>query len=486
MRILVAFLINLLVNFVVGLLVAFSLGPDQFGRFALAMGLGAAVQVLLFDWIRLAAARFYSQQRRIDRPEVRATLDRGFLAVALTLGSLALALSGLGVFGVETALLAPFLLSAALVFAAMNGFFDYQAALLRARFEDGAYVRLVFMKNVLAILLTAGVAYVTGSALATLAGACLGLAGAVTALRRRTRDPKREGLARRGEILRDCLVYGFPLCLSNLLYLLIPLANRAAASELFGYSETGQLALAQDVSLRLVLAIGTALDVLLFQLAVRAEQMHGMERARAQISANFGVIFAVTLPCVAGVWLVLPSFEALIVPADFRGAFAHYFAIMLPGLFCFGLTSFALAPAFQMARRTWPVSVAAGCAVLADIALAALLPRGADATFLAVAQTGALCIGLLVLLVLSPLARPQWPRVRDIAMAAVGTAAMVAATLPLRALAPGVTTLLMQALCGAVVYGIFVLALDVAGLRGVCLQAVSAMRQRRKTPARQG
>ena len=67
---------NLLVNFVVGLIVANFLGPESFGRFAVAIGAGALVQVALFGWLRLAAARFYSETVRFERPELRASLDR--------------------------------------------------------------------------------------------------------------------------------------------------------------------------------------------------------------------------------------------------------------------------------------------------------------------------------------------------------------------------------------------------------------------------
>ena len=45
-----------------------------------------------------------------------------------------------------------------------NGLFDYSTALARARFEDGAYWRLVAVKNVLAFLLIGSGAYIFRSA----------------------------------------------------------------------------------------------------------------------------------------------------------------------------------------------------------------------------------------------------------------------------------------------------------------------------------
>ncbi|MDB5596363.1 MAG: teichoic acid transporter [Hyphomicrobiales bacterium] len=474
MRILLAFLINMMVNFAVGLLVARFLGPDQFGRFALAIGIGAVVQVLLFDWIRLAAARFYSEQARAAQPELRATLDATLLGLVA-----AVVLIGVALIAARVSIgLPPEMLAAALCFAAINGAFDYQAALLRARFADGAYGRLVLTKNGLALVLTAGTAWVTGSAFATLAASCLGLLGAMFALRAVTRDANLDLRAARTGILGTSLAYGVPLSTSTTLYLLIPLANRALAADWFDFAEAGQLALAQDVGLRLVLAIGTALDVLLFQLAVRAEDLHGAARGREQVSRNMGVILAITLPAIAGIWLVLPSFELLIVPPEFRGAFVRDFTALLPGFFCFGLASFALAPAFQITQRTWPVSVAAGIACLADLALVLVLPRGGDVEILALAQTGALGAGFLALLGFSIWAGARLPRWRDMAACCLATAIMVWLTMPLRALEPGAGTLCLQALAGALVYGGLATVLDLAGLRTAALGLLQARKER--------
>ena len=49
---------NILFNFAIGLLVAKFLGPEEYGRFALAYATAIFVQTGFFDWIRLGATRF--------------------------------------------------------------------------------------------------------------------------------------------------------------------------------------------------------------------------------------------------------------------------------------------------------------------------------------------------------------------------------------------------------------------------------------------
>ena len=470
---------NLLVNFVVGLIVAKFLGPESFGRFAVAIGAGALVQVAFFGWLRLAAARFYSEKVRVHRPELRASLDRALWVLAFVMTLAGLAGAALG----EVLDAAPALIFWALAFAATNGAFEYRLALLRARFHDTGYASLILIKNMLSLALTAGLAWWTGSAAVTLAGTTMSLGLSALMLGRALRDPQAGRTRPRASVLRESLSYGLPLSASLLLFAVIPLANRALGAHMSGFADAGQLSLAQDIGLRLVLTIGYAMDQLLFQLAVRADEHHGAAQGRAQVAQNMAVMAAILLPALAGVWLVLPSFEELIVPTQFRGAFSNALSLLMPGLVAYGLMTFALSPAFQIARRTWPVIAAAAVACLADAAILAWPPRVWSLDTLALAQTGALVAGFVTLCMLTPRARPKWPRLRDIVGIVVATLAMIAAVYPLRAMEPGTSALLTQALCGALVYGALVLAFDIAGLRGA-LAAFVAQRKRaaRKRP----
>jgi hypothetical protein len=199
---------------------------------------------------------------------------------------------------------------------------------------------------------------------------------------------------------------------------------------------------------------------------VRADETHGADGARAQLADNMVTVLAVLLPACVGVWLILPNFEALVVPVAFRGPFAVYLAALLPGLLCYALLQFALAPIFQIGKRTAPMIAAALSACAADLLLLAVLPHGPDGAWLAVAQSGALVVALLVGLALAAATRPEWPSGLDVLATFVATAAMTAAVLPLRALPPGLATLLAEALVGGLVYGVAAYALDVARLRG--------------------
>ena len=459
MKIALAFAINALCNFIIGLLVARFLGPEAFGRFALALAVGVVVQIACFDWIRLAAARFGATRSGQIGSHTRATLDASFATVTL-----AVTIAGLGaLLGGFDLSLSPELLGLALLAAVVNGFFDYQQALVRARFEDGLYARLLLTKNLLSAVLTVGGAWLTGSAVVAVAGVCAAMAGSLASAHRALRqrgadhDPASHGRA------LDYLRYAKPVVAANLLYLALALLNRSLVADRHGFAEAGQFSLAFDMGQRIIQSLGVMLDVVLFQLAVRADARHGGEMAQAQVARNMGLAFALLTPACVGLWLALPSLEQIAVPGEFRGHFGRYFTLLLPGLLCFGLGVYAVAPIFQIARRTGPLILAALAAFGADLALLSMLPQ--EPASIALAQTGAMGCGLLALILFALATPAQSPGLRDILTPLLGAAAMVAALAPLREGSPGALTLCLQVPSGVAIYIAILWAFDACSLR---------------------
>jgi O-antigen/teichoic acid export membrane protein len=476
MEMMAPFLLNSLMNFAVALMVAKALGPSEYGRFMLALAVAVVFQTLVFDWLRLAATRFYAERDRHERPEIRSTLDAAFAALA---GFAVLLSFSLWILRPRLQI-APDLAALAVGASLSNASFDVSAALLRARFQNRAYGALVIAKNGLALIFTVGGAFVFRSAEAALIGMMASVAGAVVVARRTLIDPGTSFHKAEAARLRRYLAYGLPIILAAVLYQSVPLANRALLSRLDGFAEVGLLSLAFETGVRVVGAVGSAIDVVLFQIAVHRETTLGADAGRAQISRNLGVVFALLLPAVAGAWLILPSFEALFAPRAFHGAFAAYFALMTPAFFAFGMLNYGVATAFQLAHRLAPLVIAALVAVIANLLSLALLPPAPGAARFAAAQSISSMSGLMALVTMLFLLEPVWPRARDIFGAIAATAVMIGAGLPLRALPPGATSLSLQLVVGAGVYGALAFAFDIGGLRSVIGLPLSALRRRRK------
>jgi O-antigen/teichoic acid export membrane protein len=188
-----------------------------------------------------------------------------------------------------------------------------------------------------------------------------------------------------------------------------------------------------------------------------------------QVANNMGVVFAFLLPACVGLWLVMPSVEALIVPAQFRGPFGHYLGLLLPGLFAMGMINFGVNPVFQIYKRTAPLIVAALAAVAVSAVLLFFLPWGKDASNLAISQAGGYLAALAVTIYWALRAQPVWPSPWDLVAATIGAGVMFLALSPMRAMEPGFLTLFLEIGAGVAVYGLMVAAFDIAGLRTLIL-----------------
>ena len=465
MTVFLASFCNILFNFAIGLLVAKFLGPEEYGRFALAYATAIFVQTGFFDWIRLGATRFYSERIRNEEPALRATLDFAFAVIATGLAAGACLLLFTGV----RFTLSYDLIALALGVAVANGIFDYHTALVRACFDDRLFARLALVKNFVAFTLMGGGALLFGSAKMTLIGTIISLAGSVVTARAALRDPASKPRLARFSIARSLMAYSLPIVGANLLYLAIPLANRSILAILDGFSETGQFSLAYDFGTKAIQAIGSALDIVLFQIAVATHELHGPEQARQQIARNMTIVIAMVLPACTGLWLTLPSIEALVVPEAFRGHFDVLLPLMMTGFFCMALIQFAINPIFLIEKKTAPLIAAALAACAADPLLLLILRQDGAASSLAIAQAGAMLIALAVLIGFALPSWRQWPRPRDLAVAAFANALMGAMVLPMRSYEPGLATLSAQVATGVIIYAFVVLGLDVAGLRSIAL-----------------
>lgn len=458
MALIAAFLASAVASFALSLLVAACLGPDGFGRYAIAASLATALSLGLFEWLRLSTTRFAYHSADAG---VRLALDRGYAAMA----AVGLALAATVALGVADVLgLSSGLLVGVAGAALALGFFEYRAALARARFDDKAYLQLTLARALGGFGLAGAAAWLTREpALVLAASAAATMAAAASARSAPAVSGEAAAAPRLGPHLSTFARYGLPLVAAATAYQAIPLLNASVLAARSGFAEAGYFSLGGEIGMRLLQNLGFALDLALFQLAVRAER-RGRADAERQLGRNLATVTALILPSGLGLWLVWPSFEVVFLPAAFHGRTASAVGPLLAGLVAFTLGQYALGPYFQLRRRTLPVVVAALAALALDIGLL-LAPLDLDTPAeLASAQAAAFGAGLLALggSALAAGARLPW---RDLVGACAAAGAMAAALTPWREAAPGSAILMAQVAAGAAVYGSVAVALDVAGAR---------------------
>ncbi len=474
MTVLLPFVINAGLNFVLGLLIAYFLGPAEFGRYAIGAAMLVLLNTALLDWIRLSAVRFYSQKTREEQPQIRATLDVLSAGITLALCGILVAAVVAGVdFGLPVMLVAGSVLG-----GICAGLFDYHGAIARARFLDAAYARLIIVKNVLALLLMVGGAWWTRDATVVMFGGVLSAMAALLAVRRALADGPLAWSAARRDLASDFARYALPIVGANAIYSLIPLLNRSLLADSNGFAEAGYFSLAADMGLRLFGMLATTLEIVMLREVLRLDETKGVRAAQKRIAANFVIVLMVSLPVAAGLFLVLPAFEALLVPAKFHGHFSGYLQLLLPGLVALAVFAAGIYPVFLLGKRTGLVTLAALAGLLVNLALVfsagALGPEryalGQTLSFLVVlAITG--WVGLRSLPV-----SLNW---REIGIIIAAVVAMAIVVWPLSGRLSPLPELLLQGTLGLAVYGGLMLAFDVARCRTL-LRLWLAMRKSRR------
>ncbi len=463
------FAINSALNFILGLLIARFLGPAQFGLYALGAALLVLVNAFAIDWLKLSTIRFYSKSKRESEPAIRATLDA--LAALCTLALLVPLLVAL-LMGVDLKI--PTAIAAAAVAAGVvGGLFDYQQAVARAREEDATYVRMVLVKNMLALLLMVGGAWWTEDPALVLLGSAISSLAALIVVRRALADAALDLKALDTAQIRIFASYAFPLVATNVLLSTIPLLNRSVMASQHGLAEAGYFALASDIGVKLMGTLGATLEIMLLPLAVRALDRDGEGAAHARIRRNLVIVIAVILPVGAGLLLLMPAFESLVVPAAYHGHFSSYVWLLMPGLVAMPIMQVGFNPVFLVSRKTTVSTLSALVAVgingifIGTITLG-LVPNTGPVT-IAGAMSLAFVGAALIIAAGALRAAPIMPSAKDMVAITLALAAMSLALWPLRHGQPAVLTLGLQILGGALIYGAVLLAANVSGCRTAAL-----------------
>ncbi|NNM73173.1 lipopolysaccharide biosynthesis protein [Enterovirga aerilata] len=455
------FLVNAALSFALSLVVAHLVGPAAFGRYAVALAASVVINTALFEWLRLSTTRFYSERVRSEAPAVGATLD---IAYATTAATVTAATALLLVSGADLGLPAGLLAASAAVGLSV-GLFDYRTAQARARFLDRRYAALLLARGGLAFALSTGAAWLWRDPTAVLGGSAMAAVLTLALLRERGRTP--HGRFDRALLARFAR-YALPLVAASAVYQLLPLLNRSVLAARSGFAEAGYFSLAGEIAVRLFQNLGSALDLALFQLAVRAEERDGAAAGERQTGRNLGMVAAVLLPSAIGLCVVWPNFEAIFVPSEFRGAVAAPMMFAVPAFAAYALVQYGLNPIFQIRHRTAPVIAAALAALAANLAFLFAWPAPAGAGPIAAVQLAGFGAGLAVLAALAIASRALVPW-RDLALSAAAASAMGAALWPWRDALPPVPGLAAQVAAGMAIYGALALLLDIAGARSTLL-----------------
>ena len=441
------------------------LSPEDYGRYALALGVTSLVYTACFCWIEAAMARFYPVERRddADAPELYGTLYRLFAAVALLLTGI----SALGLYLWPT----PTPGGQALKIAIGAGLISIVSrSLLRMAQEQRRSEGRVTASAGMDMLQNGG-GFVLGVLFAYLGlkgGAPLLGAGVMALILLPFFVREDWGRARRGVWSAPKAVsyarYGFPITLSLILSLGLYTLDRFLIAHFMSEADVGAYQAGFSLASRVV-------DVLFiwFGAAGVPSMIHALEtggdkalkdEARQQIL----LIALLAFPAVVGIISLASPLTELLIGEDLRGKALAITPLITVGALLNGLNNGYFLLPFSLTKKTHLLILAMSAPAIANIALNLfLIPRmGLQGAALAYVLSFGVGIAASWLLGLRATALPV--PIFDLVKIAASAALM---GLGLSMIPPlgMVVELIIKPPLGMLIYAALIFGLDICGAR---------------------
>ncbi|WP_295573661.1 hypothetical protein [Stenotrophomonas maltophilia] len=229
--------------------------PEEYTRFAMMWASGQLAAAVLFEWLRIGVVRYSASDSRDPRklPETLGALYVGILGVAVVLAVLLLATGDAGG--------AVFTAGFILFYACAQGAFDGQQASLRADFRNVRFSITWMARSILSFILTLAAASCFSDGRFALAGLIVSFLVASVFAGSRPRSLRWP--ARASVIF--LVKFGLFAAAAGMISFALPLAARYAMVHYAGGAESAGALLAVDIAQKILMALGTAINLVLLQ-----------------------------------------------------------------------------------------------------------------------------------------------------------------------------------------------------------------------------
>ncbi|WP_423068384.1 hypothetical protein [Devosia sp. CN2-171] len=440
----------------------FLLHAEEYARYSLLLGFAQVTASLLFEWLRIGVIRYSQTSDPAADQDRRSVMAAAYLAVSGALGVLAVAFALLSTLNAG---FSPVALVAAI--AALQGIFDGQQAASRASFLNFAVSSRTILRAVLGLVGAVAGGLLFGTGEATLIGFALAypLSSFFSARRQLTEwsatPPKFAALL-------PLVRFGVLAATGTNLSIAIPAALRSVIVGSVGLGEAGGLLLIVDLAQRTFSTIGTSINVVTVQNAIRAHISDRPERLHDALRPHLVLLAASGFPFVLCYLTLAPQIlGGSFLPESYRGGFGTSGLLLMLAIFVMTVRQYSIDSLFVVFGRSLlaPVGAVTTLALLIAAAPAVTLLHPSTAITMTALLAASVVGTAAAIFCLVATAKVPWP-FRDLWLT---LAAALLVTLPAWLFAATIGpfhALLLSAGLGLVYLALLAVG-DVAGSRAV-------------------
>jgi O-antigen/teichoic acid export membrane protein len=432
------------------------LKPGEYGRFALVIAIVDLLNAMLFQWLRLALVRYLPAYRN-NAIMLSSTLLGATAAIVALLGAC-----------VGIAWLLPLdsswraVLLACWILVTLQAMFELTCEYTRASLRPRRYMLLQVLRSATGLSVAVALVWAGCGWWAPLVGIGMGYGLAVAFGYRREWRGARLRIDR--TTLGKLSWYGVPVSLTVAMTVVIASSDRFLITLLLGPAAAGVYAAAVDLTVQTASLLMMAIYLPMFPLAVHAFEQHGLRAAQKHMRANAAMQMGIGLPAIVGLMVLAPGVAHCVLGESFRAGAQQLIPLVALAAFFASMKAFHFDAAFQLAHKPLYQLGIVITAAMVNVSLnLILIPRFG----LTGAATASLLSYLLALMLTVFLGRRYIVLpipFADAARVFTATALMAAALYPFRAEVRPIA-LMIQVICGVLMYGIAVIAMNFMGLR---------------------
>lgn len=339
------------------------LPPGDYGKYTLVVASVGLLNVVFFQWLRLALARFYPAELN-DTRALLSTILLAFSGIALVTGGV----------GWVVALLWPDeawrgLIAIAIPLLWVQAWFELNLSLAATRLEPVRFGWMSGLKSTIALAIGASLVLLGLGPYGPLCGLLLALLSAGL-LGARGRWPAARWVVDKEQFSR-LASYGLPLTATFALGFVISASDRFILAAYLGSSAVGLYAAGYDIANQGLTVLMMVVNLAAYPLLVRTLESKGILATQEQAVKSGTLLLGVSLPAAVSVVLLAPSIVQVVLGDSFREAGRLLLPLIAAATFLAGLKAYHFDLAFQLGRWTvgqfWVSAIAAVVNVLLNL-----------------------------------------------------------------------------------------------------------------------
>lgn len=320
--------------------------PEEYGRYALILVYVNLINALLYQWFRLGLIRYIPKFQKDSSMYSRLLSTVIICYIACCFITLLV-----GVFIVALGFQSILQISIILFFLWTTAWFELSQAIQRSNLKPVRFGIMTGMKSSMSLLFGSIALYLGYGEIGLLIGISMGTL--ITNLVFLKEWNTKSKLTFDKNIIFELTKYGLPLIISGGMAYIMQSIDRVMIGSLMGESAAGIYSVTFDFALQTIGMLMMIVNLSALPLVIRKLENEGFISAQEQLTQNYQLLLAISLPAVLGLTILSSNITSVVFGSDYHEQATMILPIISFAMFFQGLKAYYTDNSYQLGRTTY-------------------------------------------------------------------------------------------------------------------------------------